>query len=390
MPPVSFAYTSRPRLDEFLEEWATTHSVELRQETWSTLWDSLRDAIFARHGIEVSEIGTTWLTRLVGMNAIRPFQPQEVQYIVGRDAFSPAIWQNSQVDGDKRIWSIPLTLDARVIYYWSDMLEAVGLDGETAFQSPEQMPITLDILCSQAETPWGMTTHRETLTVQNAATWIWKAGGDFVATDGRKTRFTEPKALHALEQFYNLYAYMPQQTQPIDTDQIADLFVQRRIAAVMSGPWFTERLRSLLTDSPSVAKIRTTMPPGPTFLGGTNLVMFTHTPASSERNAIELIRWLVSRTTQEQFYGSFGMLPIRSDIVSELQQSDPLTAGYSNAISQGRSYPSVLRWGLIEERLVEDLAAIWADVQTSQKPVADILHERLHRAAQSLDMILAQ
>ncbi|MEP6985515.1 MAG: extracellular solute-binding protein [Chloroflexota bacterium] len=391
MTPLTFAYASRPNLDAYLDEWRAKYNVELRQETWATLWDSLRDSIFARRGIEVSEIGTTWLTRLVGMNAIRPFEPQEVQYIAGRDAFSPAIWQNSQIEGDKRIWSIPLTLDARVIYYWPDMLETAGLDGKTAFQSPEQLQVTLDALCSQAETPWGVTTHLDTLNVQYIATWVWKAGGDFVTADGRKTCFTEPKALQAIEQFYKLYAYMPQQAAPIHTDQLINLFIQRRIAAVMSGPWFTERLRSHLHGSPALAQIRTTLPPGPTFLGGTNLVMLSHTPASSERSAIELIKRLVSRSTQEQFYDSFGMLPVRSDVISNvLASDDPLSSCYMNASLYGRSYPSVVRWGLIEERLVEDFAAIWVDIQTSQRPAKDIIHERLERAAQSLDLVLAQ
>ncbi len=391
MAPLTFAYGTRIGLDGIISEWASKRALELRQETWATLWDSLRDAIFARHGIEVSEIGTTWQPTLVGMNALRPFQANEVAYIGGEKAFPPSVWKTTQIDGDKRIWSIPWSLDTRVIYYWADMLEAVGLDAATAFSTPEQLTTTLDLLRSQVETPWGINTLRETMTVQNIASWIWQAGGDFVTADGRKTRFTEPQTLHAIEQFYNLYAYMPQQTAPFDTEYLADLFASRRIAAVINGPWFTSHLHQRLSNSESLGLIRAALPPGPPFLGGTNLVILSHTAPSSERAAIELIKWLVSQSAQEQSYKSLGMLPVRPDIfTSELANEDPITACYLEAVHQGRSTSSIFRWGLVEERLVDALSAIWVDVQTTQKPITEIVKDRLQRAAQSLDIILAQ
>ncbi len=391
MSPLTFTFTTRPGLNEFIGEWSAKHDVKPHLETWGTLWDTIRDAAFARYGIEVAEVGTTWMPTLVGMNALRQFQPREVEYIGGEKSFSPPVWKSTHLEDDQRIWSIPWTVDARVIYYWADMLDAVGLDATTAFASPEQMPLSLERLRSQAETPWGITTHCETMTVQNVASWIWCGGGDFVATDGSKTRFTEPQALHSIEQFYSLYDYMPHRSTPIDSDILADLFVERRIAAVMSGPWFTERLHTRLGHSDAFKNIRTTLPPGPPFVGGTNLVVLANTSPSSERSAIELIRWLVSKDVQQRCYEDFGLLPVRSDIFSvALASTDPITIGYMDAVRFGRSYTSILRWGLVEDRLVDVLGAIWADVQTTDKPVKDIIHERLQSAAHSLDRVLAQ
>ena len=91
MAPLTFAYATRIGLDGIISEWASKRALELRQETWATLWDSLRDAIFARHGIEVCEIGTTWQPTLVGMNALRLFQANEVAYIGGEKAFAPSV-----------------------------------------------------------------------------------------------------------------------------------------------------------------------------------------------------------------------------------------------------------------------------------------------------------
>lgn len=389
MSSLTFAYTTRPVLDDAIADWASKQSVEPRQFYWPDLWNALRDTVFNRRGINVAEIGSTWLPSLVGMNALRPFQPADVNQFGGQNTFSPALWKNAQVEGDQRVWAIPWAFDARVIYYWADMLEAVGLDGTTAFQTPEQMPVTLDALRQQAETPWAVVTTHDTMTAQNIATWIWQAGGDFMTPDGRKTRFAEPVALKAVEQYYDLYAYMPQMSDAYETALIADRFAERKIAAVMSGPWFAETIRMRLSDLRMMDQVHAALPPGPPYLGGSSLVVFAHTPASQERTALRLIKWLVSRETQDQFYDAFAMLPVRADILSAvLESDDPIRACFKSAVLNGRSTPMVKRWGLVEEKLVQTFGDIWADIQTTQQPIADIIHTRLTAAANNLDQVL--
>lgn len=391
MSPLNFTYATRVGFDHLILDWTSKRAIESRHETWATLWDSLRDAIFSRHGIDVCEIGTTWLPTLVGMNALRPFQLREVDYMGSSKAFSPPVWKTTQLAGDKTVWSIPWTLDTRVIYYWSDMLDAAGLDPATAFSTPQQMFTTMDALRGQVETPWAVNTFRETISVQNIASWLWQSGADFVSENGHHTRFAEPHALEAIQRYYDLYAYMPQQSEPFTTDDLADLFTNRRIAAVMNGPWFTGFLHDRLGSSDAFNYVRVALPPGPPFLGGTNLVILSHTSPASERSAIELIKWLVSKDSQEQFYHAFGMLPVRSDVFTDATVSDnPIAATYLEAARAGRPTASIMRWGLVEERLVDAFASIWADIQSSHKSVAESVNARLQRAAQSLDGILAQ
>ena len=112
-------------------------------------WQELLQVALYFKGPDVSEIGTTWLGSLMGMEALRPFSPLEVKSLGGAAAFSSASWDSCHEPGETQILAIPWYLDLRLIYYRRDILQKAGVDESTAFLTSENLLDTMQKVESQ-------------------------------------------------------------------------------------------------------------------------------------------------------------------------------------------------------------------------------------------------
>jgi ABC-type glycerol-3-phosphate transport system substrate-binding protein len=214
------------------------YSVQATFQGWDVLWKELVNTAIYRRGADLSETGSTWIAALVAMNALRPFARHEIDQLGGPSAFLPSAWQNVSLVDDPQVWAIPFMADARVIYYWRDMLQQAGLDPQTAFLSPEQCAETCARLQRVVATPWvDMTDPNRHDILYHAASWIWAKGGDFLSLDGKRVLVGEPAARAGLRSYFGLHRFMPRTGQPLDNMHAIDLFFDRQAAALMSGPW---------------------------------------------------------------------------------------------------------------------------------------------------------
>lgn len=187
----------KPLLAEF--ETKNHTRVRLRILEWNTAWAELLKVALYQHGPDVSEIGSTWLGSLVGMDALEPFSDYETAAMERTSTFIPSTWQSGALAShplEQPIrWAIPWWADTRLLYYRRDLLEQVGIEERTAFQSFEQLEQTLGRLGDAGvPIPWVIPTHRSRMTIHNMASWIWQAGGHFVSDDGRHILFNQPQA----------------------------------------------------------------------------------------------------------------------------------------------------------------------------------------------------
>jgi multiple sugar transport system substrate-binding protein len=132
------------------------------------------------------------------------------------------------------------------------------------------------------------------------------------------------------------------------------------------------------------------LPPGPSFVGGSHLVIWKH--STRNREAFELIQFLSRPAVQVAHSQNVGLLPARLDaLASPPFSSNPLWQLATRALRTGRSFPVTRSWGLMEDRLTTGFAAIWADLLAN--PALDLqaaIAQRMEPLARRLDLVLGQ
>jgi len=363
--------------------------VHLTSLEWDTLWKELVNIGIHKRGADVSEVGTTWMSSLISMNALRAFSRHEIVKIGGEQAFLPTAWQTTSQVGDERVLAIPFLSDVRVIYYWRDMLEKAGVAEDMAFSSFEKMEETLVRLREVVSTPWAFSTDKSTHdSLYSALSWVWAVGGDFVSRDGRKTLLTRPSVRSALKTFFGLHRFMPRDGQPMNGDKVLDLFRQRHVAAMLGGPWILSNLRGQTSMAGLLPKLGIALTPGPSFVGGMNLVVWQHT--RNEQECIELIRQLVTPEMQLQYCPTLGLMPAsREAVAAPLYSADPHYKVLVEALQKGRVATGFPLWGMVEDKISASFAQIWLDIFSHPDDSLDaILARHLDVVADRLDITL--
>jgi len=397
--PIDFTFPfhdedASPILRQALVDFRRAHrdiAINATEVSWDTIWSDLVRIALYKDGAEISEVGSTWVGSFIGMDALRPYTLPEISKVGGASAFIPSAWQNGSLIGDNTLWAIPWLSDARVIFYWRDMFEHAGLDEAGAFQSFAQMEETLARLQSHGiSTPWAATTRRTANTVYNISSWVWGAGGDFMSADGNRVLVAEPEARAGMTHYFRLYRYMPQRSEPMDGIEAFELFQNQSVAAILSGPWFLSWLRRRGMPPYTLSRIGVALLPGPSFVGGTNLVIWKHVGADHEQLASELVRYLVTSPALLEFYHLTGLLPARRDLLAQPPFStDPHYQKIIEALNIGRPHSRIAMWGLVEDRLVTTLAYLWSEVRADPtQDIAALIERNIVPLAQRLEATL--
>ncbi len=378
-------------LQQIIQRYEQSHrsSIQITIFDWQKIWKEMVNIGIYKRGADMSEAGTTWIGSFVSMNALRSFTPAEIAQIGGAEIFLPTAWQTTSVVGDARVWAIPFMSDVRVIFYWRDMLEKARVDEAAAFASFEGMEKTFKRLKKTVSSPWAVPTDASTPdTLHNASSWVWAVGGNFVSPDGRKVGFVNPNALAALKVYFGLHRFMPRGIHPISGNQMVNLFLQRQVAAILCGPWLLPYLRGQPGFADQAHKVGIALPPGPSFVGGSDLIVWRH--ARYESECIELIRHLVSPQVQIELCPAGGLLPVRMDALADpYYTDDPYNKVLVEALHQGRIPTPFALWGMVEDKLSTSFAQIWADIFTRPGDSLDaILARHLEGLARRLDIML--
>lgn len=379
----------QPLLDQFEAEQGVR--VRPRLLAWDTAWSDLVKVALYSDGPDVSEIGSTWLGDLVAMNALRPFEAGDLALLGGATAFLPSTWQGTRLIGDPQHWAIPWLTGARLLYYRRSLLARAGLDEAGAFATAEQLEATLAALAaSGVRVPWTVPTGPTHTTLLNVASWVWGAGGDFISPDGKRTFFSQPEALAGLRGYFALARYLAPEVWSLTGLQPDGQFLRSADTAVtLSGPWLfgaaqTEAAAGL-RDQLGVA-----LPPGPSFVGGSHLVVWKHSRAPEA--AVRLVAFLSRREPQLAYSQAVGLIPTRMEALAAPPfAAHPLWQLAIQGLRTGRSFLVTRSWGLMEDRLTTALAGLWADVLAGpQADLEGLIRRRLEPLAKRLDLVLGQ
>ena len=391
---------------ELMDEFSTLQKVKvnIKRMTWDIAWAELFSYTSLGTGPHVSHIGTTWVSSLARMNALRPFKPDEIAAVGGAWDFVAANWQAGMLPSDRSVWAIPWTAWIYVICYRKDLLEQAKIDPSEAFGTLKSVKDTIQRLAaSSLEIPWvnpqfyvspsqdiRHVTSRDLMHI--AASWIWAAGGDFIDKEGTKVLFNGTHAMEGLKDWLETYRAVPPEYKKLSQRQSLELFRDGRAAAVLTNIYRA----NLLVKAQDNALVRENLGIAPTtdvpWTGGGSFVIWDHVrnDPQQERAAVELIKFLACKEINLRYQCQAGSMPARVDALKETYpEGSPAHQAALWATTKGRGYYTVPAWRRVEHQLSEAIGALVNEA--TENPSVDldsILHTRLDPLAVRLNNTL--
>lgn len=387
--PAVTAQVLQPLLDQFKAQARV--QVNLQCLDWPTAKHDLTKVALYHHGPDVSEIGSTWASELIAMNAIRPFAPWDLAKIGKPIEFVPACWSTTQAASDGQVWALPWLAEPFVIHYRKDWLRQAGMDEVTAFQTHVQIVQTATRLMNEGvdipvEHPFRADRF---IALHTLASWVWGYGGDYLSPDHKRVLFDQPETLEALQSYFGLLSLLSPEGRRLMIEEGGEPLFPKGKSAIAFGTIRLARpgyvVSAEVADNWGVAAL-----PQPSFVGGSNLVIWNHTRHA--KAAIDLVRFLTQASSLARCCGPLAALPPRLAVLDTPEfTQDPMLNVMSSAIRFGRTYPAFRLWGLLEDKLVEALLAIGNQLLTQpDRDLRDTIEQQIKPLAQRLNLTLAQ
>jgi multiple sugar transport system substrate-binding protein len=378
------------RLRRLLDQFEAEQGIEVQLEVlpWEGGWSRLMRMALYGGGLDVSEVGSTWIGdfAFTKMDSLFTFNRYDIQSMGGEKNFLPAAWASGIPASrarwvSSRVWGVPWSADTRAVFYRRDLLEQAGIDVETAFETAEAFEDTVARLqASGVRIPLVLPTLRTRLSVHIMASWVWGAGGSLISRDGRQILFLQSEARKGMTAYFRLGRYLSKGVRIITDHQANELFWQGDAAMTVGGHWILTQDWAVpaVTENVGVA-----LPPGPPFVGGLHLVVWGHT--RHRKQAIELVRFLVSSEETLLLFPIFGLPPRLDGLSRSPFSDDPRYQMLAEALRKGRSFPTGRMWGQVESLLTDQIPLIWRDVLASADPDLDgILDAHLEKVIRQL------
>jgi multiple sugar transport system substrate-binding protein len=336
---------------------------------WETAWvQMVRSSIYGKSP-SVSEVGTSWVSDLVGMNALYALPDSVTGGLGGELAFLPQSWKSCFLVNTPQMWAAPWVSGARVLYYRKDMLIKAGVDAETAFSNPAALLNTLAQLQSAGiAIPLTLPTTISINTMHYISSWVWAAGGDFISSDGQKILFTEKESVDGMANFYALGRYLGPKPQERSYETAINMFWQGDAAVTIDGTWMHQGQKP--GANPAVLEnLGIALLPGPSFVGGSNLVIWTNT--LDKDAAMDLLRYMMEPEVVLTIFRYTGLVPAQRSLLNLPEVAGrEFGAVFNQAIETGRSWPNCPFSAMLEGKMQPTLGQIWMDVLAS--PEADL------------------
>jgi multiple sugar transport system substrate-binding protein len=227
------------------------------------------------------------------------------------------------------------------------------------------------------------------------------AGGDFLSADRKACVLDSDAVFNGLSYYINLVreGYVPIEYLELNTAQVSGNFNSGACAMYFDGPYEVKTLTRPAEEggaggSPAAKNFAVTgYPRGPrgrfTFVGGSALAIFKQSKNKSD--ALKVIRYLTSRTPQVEYAKVSGFLPARREAFDDPYFSaDPNRKVFKEAVTYGKTYPSIPSWGLIEPILTRRFGIMWDYVTSGSQYKPEAVREQLKLAKKEVEVILLQ
>lgn len=376
--------TELRELQPMLEKFELQSDIKVTIEVIPTMvagWSRMVDTALNHKGLDVSVVGNSWIGDLVSMNAVRPFEQNDLNAITKNKSYFRSVWQNCTRNdhGTERIYSIPWVCDSRAVFFRQDILQDAGVDEATAFVDADHFEQTMKTLkAKNVRIPLALPTKRSMLTVHHLASWIWGTGGDFFDRKGETARLAidQPPTLEACKAFFRLGRYVID-GRYYDDSQANDAFASGKAAVTFGGSWIISSVAPQFQEH-----LKAALMPGIPFVGGDDLILWKH--SQHIEAALAFIQFLISEEVEKWACPRSG-LPTRENGWTRPPLNADNYQTLKKSIQRGHGFPNVGNWGLVEKRLTDAFPAIWTAVLADPDAETDpIVEAQLKTVAQRL------
>lgn len=367
--------------------------VQLTRMEWGNAWPQLIGFATQGQGVDISHIGSTWVSSLMTMNALRPIPPHIINKLGGEQAFVHSTWTNVIAEEDRHVYGVPLSAYVYTLAYRKDLLYKAGLNEATAFATPAAVEESVDRLDAlhATESTWLMpiVPHPFNDLVHMAASWIWSSGGDIMDNRGKQVVFNSPAALAGLKSYLQLLRRVPQ-VEYLGSDQCMAALLQGKAAAVVTD---ARALNTAINNkTPGIDNIGAASLLSIPWCGGGSLVVWRHTHGYPDRleASYKLIEFLTRKNIMIDVANNCYTLPSRTDALDELfPPNHALRPVMLQLISMGRSYRAIALWHRIEYQLGLELGDVAKKIMNDHTlDVEQTLREAMDSLAYRLNLTL--
>ena len=367
--------------------------VNLKRMEWNDAWPQLISISTQGQGADISHVGSTWVSSLMTMNALRPIPAHLISKIGGDQAFVHSTWANVVAEEDRQPYGIPLSAYVYIVAYRKDLLQKAELNSSTAFATPHALEESVRRLeaLNATEVAWLMpiVPHPYNDLVHMAASWIWSSGGHIMDNRGKQVLFNSPAALAGLKSFISLLRRVPNDGY-LGADMCMDALLNGKAAAVITDA--ASLLAAVQNKSPNIENIGAASLMSIPWSGGGSIVIWRHTYGYPDRleASYKLAEFLVRKQTMLELASNSYALPARTDALDELFPPDHILRPVMlQLISTGRSYRTIALWHRIEHQFGVELGE--AANQLLKDPDADldtIVTQTMNSLAERLNLTL--
>jgi multiple sugar transport system substrate-binding protein len=286
---------------------------------------------------DVMSLDVIWTAQFASNGWIIPLSAQ--QFPLG-DFLRPAV-DTAMYQG--RLWAIPFTSNAELLYYRSDILADAGA-------APPRTWAQLAALASTVAPRYGLSGYAgqflayEGLTV-NFAEAVQSAGGSILSPDGTRVTVDSPQARAALAFLVSGFreGWIPAAALNYDEQASAEAFEAGKLLFLNNWPYVYGQADA---DSPVAGKFGVEALPGPdgpgsSSLGGANLAISAF--SRHQATALAFIRFLTSLPAERQVLVNGSLPPVWTQLYTDpsLVSRFPYLPVLEQAILSARPRPEV-------------------------------------------------
>ncbi|GMV53614.1 MAG: extracellular solute-binding protein [Chlorobi bacterium] len=356
----------RDAIQKLVQEFEQSHNVrvELTELSWSDGKTKLLAAFNSGSPPDVIELGSDWVAQFssAGVLLSLPLDSATLHRFDNR-ILGTGMW-------DGRLYTLPWTIDTRVLYVNMNLLEKAGWKGAISTLSDLQQ-------CAEALQDAGLVgfgtngadAHR---LYKKILPVMWTFGGEVLDSTGKPT-INSPQNIQAFE----YYAAMAR-TGKIETQRQLDAaFLQGTVGLWMSGSWLIDRIQA----TPSINVQALPMPgvngkPGISFAGGEYLAVSAST--GNTQRSRELVQFLTSADKALALCTSIneaGFPADKATMHNDALINKPMKKVFADQLLHARMTPVHPRWLDIEEALENALVRVLLGEATAQQALTEAQDE---------------
>lgn len=295
-------------------------------------------------GYDVMSLDVIWTAQFASNGWIVPLNPGQFPL---RDFLAPAV-DTARYQG--RLWAVPFTSNAELLYYRSDILKQAGARPPRTWGQLADLAITLAPRYHMAGYG-GQFLAYEGLTV-NFAEAVQSAGGSILSPDGTQVTLNSPQARRALGFLASGFrqGWIPPSALAYDEAASQQAFEAGQLLFLNNWPYVYGQAATPGPGNIVAGKFGVTTLPGPdgpgsSSLGGANLAISAY--SRHQLTALAFIKFLTSLPSERQVLINGSLPPAWAQLYAEpaLVRRFPYLPVLKNAILAARPRPEIPDYG---------------------------------------------